>query len=1157
MSNETNAKKQQEHDLMLVKRWLNSEVYKKTLTERLKITDACSRDKQSQALAFQLCKEDPVFFIENFGWTFDPRREPFHFPFILYDYQKDFVRWVVQKIKVGEDGLTEKSRDMGATWIFVWVLYWFWRFNDAFNGLLGSYKEKLVDDRCYSNDTEVLTKDGWKLFKDVNIKKDIFATRNRVSKEFEWQEASNKVEYDYNGEAYNLKSRSMDLLVSPNHRILYSKHWGNIEHIDKAKDLYGYGGVSIPATSKWTGKEIKEFELKPPKSEIKDYGRGRTYKTQPSGGIKMSGDDFCAFMGMYLAEGCAVSKHKKYNSAQSRISIAQSEYSKGFKEYQELLIRIFDKEPNQNKIDGKIVGWTIRNKMFYQYLAQFGYSYEKFIPTLIKNASKKQLEIFLYYYMLGDGCFTTSLPTMTTVSKKLADGLQEVIQKIGKSTSISIEEPRDNFIGNREIKKENCRKSYNLRIRTTKYQKVKIEKVSYNGKIYCVTVPNEILYVRRNGKPAWCGNTTDSLFGKLDYCLQNTPKWLIPRRFKPKEHRQKLKLVNPENFNLLSGDTMNPDFSRGARKNVVFMDEGAAWDYFREAWESAGDSTPCRLTVSTPQGRNAFAILRESGIDVMTLHWRLHPIKDETWYEYQKLRRTDEEVAQELDISYQRSQVGRVYPEWNDVEYGHFPYNEYNPLYVSWDFGRTDQTAIVWWQKEGKGLYVVDSYANIGKTIDFYVPFITGVLPSEDHKYSKKDFEVIELHKNWRRAIHFGDPAGRFRNQVSDKSVLDVLNEYGIKVNFREEAKDFQTRRTETKLILRGLRVNNNERTKELGAAMENARYPEVRRGGGLEIRAVKPRHDWTCLAKGTPIRTLSGWKKIEELVNKDFYVWSYSQEEKRLVPTKAKRCWKTHDNAPLIEIGLDNGESVFATPEHLFMTRNEEWKRTDEISVGDSLMPFYEFNNRCYVRIDLNDGSVADEHTYVFSRLIGNIPLDNHVDHIDNNKINNNPKNLQALSQAEHCRKTFKGKNMEERRAMSKNVKPYITNHSRAIVYRFCLHCGKEFKGDHKTFYCDKKCSMKAYKERNSFEKRKERKNHKVRFVKNGGYGEVYDIEVPKYNNFVANGVIVHNSHYRSSVEYFAVNYSQLVGRGGKRVYDKFTPKDSPFPKKRRAIRY
>jgi phosphoribosylamine--glycine ligase len=31
--------------------------------------------------------------------------------------------------------------------------------------------------------------------------------------------------------------------------------------------------------------------------------------------------------------------------------------------------------------------------------------------------------------------------------------------------------------------------------------------VDYDGKVYCATVKNHIMYVRRNGKPCWCGNT--------------------------------------------------------------------------------------------------------------------------------------------------------------------------------------------------------------------------------------------------------------------------------------------------------------------------------------------------------------------------------------------------------------------------------------------------------------------------------------------------------------------------------------------------------------------------------------------------------------------------------------------------------------------------
>jgi len=42
--------------------------------------------------------------------------------------------------------------------------------------------------------------------------------------------------------------------------------------------------------------------------------------------------------------------------------------------------------------------------------------------------------------------------------------------------------------------------------------------VSYKGKVYCVSVPNKIIYVRRNGIPVWCGNSDPSMNWRLS-CL--------------------------------------------------------------------------------------------------------------------------------------------------------------------------------------------------------------------------------------------------------------------------------------------------------------------------------------------------------------------------------------------------------------------------------------------------------------------------------------------------------------------------------------------------------------------------------------------------------------------------------------------------------------
>lgn len=343
--------------------------------------------------------------------------------------------------------------------------------------------------------------------------------------------------------------------------------------------------------------------------------------------------------------------------------------------------------------------------------------------------------------------------------------------------------------------------------------------------------------------------TKDSLFGRLDYAIEGLPKWLLPKGFNMKKDRTQMRLSNPANGNLITGDTMNPDFGRGSRKTAVLFDELGSWDYAKDAWESCGDVTSCRIANSTPKGYNFYAKLKESGISVMRAHWSQHPLKDEKWYEFEKTRRTEEEVAQELDISYNKSQEGRVYHEWGEphVEEGRYEYDEGLPLYIGWDFGNTDDTAIIWAQPDRDGLRIIDTYRGSGKTIDFYIPFVTGVMPSDGYQYTAKDIQVIQEHKYWKRGTHFGDPAGRFRSAVTNTSVLDVLKQHGIIVNFKDEWKEFQKRKTAVKLLVRdGIKLNKNERVDYFNMCMTQAAYPKVRSEGEQEVRSVKPKHDYT-----------------------------------------------------------------------------------------------------------------------------------------------------------------------------------------------------------------------------------------------------------------------------------------------------------------------
>jgi len=342
----------------------------------------------------------------------------------------------------------------------------------------------------------------------------------------------------------------------------------------------------------------------------------------------------------------------------------------------------------------------------------------------------------------------------------------------------------------------------------------------------------------------------DSLFGMIDYAMDALPMWLLPKGFNKDKNRNQMKLTNPANLNFIGGDTMNPDFGRGTRKTVILFDELGTWDYAKEAWEGAGQSTACRIANSTPKGYNYYAKLRYSGMDVHTMHWSEHPLKDNEWYEFEKSRNTEEAIAQELDISYNKSQEGRVYPEWNEnnVFLGDYEYDPNKPLYVGWDFGRNDDTAIIWCQPHERGIAIVDTYSRgKGKLIDYFIPFVTGMIPSEYNDYTAEELEIIDRHKYWARGTHFGDPAGRFHNQVTNDTVISVLKESGIVINFQDSWKEFQKRKTASKLLVRdGVHIRKTNQTEHFHMCMTQASYPKVTVEGEKEVRSIKPKHDWT-----------------------------------------------------------------------------------------------------------------------------------------------------------------------------------------------------------------------------------------------------------------------------------------------------------------------
>lgn len=345
--------------------------------------------------------------------------------------------------------------------------------------------------------------------------------------------------------------------------------------------------------------------------------------------------------------------------------------------------------------------------------------------------------------------------------------------------------------------------------------------------------------------------TLKSLFPKLDYFIEHIKDpLLLPKGFDRKKHRTYMKLVNPENGNTITGESSNKNFSRGGRFDDVFFDELGFWPDARSSWTAAGDATRCRHAVTTPPDEPSYAkTLRYSGkVKVRTWHWQLHPNKDQAWYDYEKSRRTEEEVLHELDISWEYSNVGKPYPEVQHVPIGQFGYDPTLPLYISIDLG-LDAVALGYYQPVRNSNYItlVDAYENYGKLIDWYAPMFGKDIDSR-FTYTNEDLEFIEMVKMWKGGIFYGDPSGKSKHVESNVSPYEILRQnYGIVVQTNDLENDWPSRRDAAKRILNNLRVNDTPRTRWFIDCVASARYPKRDEETSQSVTPIsKPVHDWT-----------------------------------------------------------------------------------------------------------------------------------------------------------------------------------------------------------------------------------------------------------------------------------------------------------------------
>lgn len=358
---------------------------------------------------------------------------------------------------------------------------------------------QIGDKLCFDAATQVLTRTGWKPVADVTLADEVCTLQKD---KIVYAKPSATYAYPTGGRMYVVRSQQVDFAVTANHQ-MYVKRRGHAEfELVRADEVAGKR-VRFKKNGTWTGEHRTTFTF--PALTVKAGQGGRGARELPR--IDMPMNTFLMLLGAFLSEGSTFDQPGDYG-----IDITQV------------------KQPNRQQFIDALTAAGIpfhagpekirlHGKQFLAYFKQFGLASDKHIPADVFDLPPAQLAVLFHWLMWGDGWSEDNGRPIAyyTVSSRLADDVQRLCLHLGWAANVSrIHEGGPVTIMD---KTSLAQPFYRVGIVTkklepqinhghTKNQKGQEEGFveNYDQPVYCVTVPGHVLYVRRNGKPAWCGN---------------------------------------------------------------------------------------------------------------------------------------------------------------------------------------------------------------------------------------------------------------------------------------------------------------------------------------------------------------------------------------------------------------------------------------------------------------------------------------------------------------------------------------------------------------------------------------------------------------------------------------------------------------------------
>ena len=371
--------------------------------------------------------------------------------------------------------------------------YWTWKNNR--NEARSELESKYGYD-CYSDDTEFLTEDGWKLFDEVGESK--LATFDQDHKVV-FQSYTEKMDNLYTGNMYHFTGQHQDTLVTAGHRMYVKDYSRNIK-----KDISDWKFEEACQVKK----DHKVLKVIKPKTNLQKFPN-ETY----IGSLKLR--NYLRLLGWFVSDGSL-----SFNTKGEPKSLSISQSKKGSS-----LTQTITRLRNVGELKCKHYAYKREGKdltentwVFDKELAKSVYqdcghgSHFKRLPKWVFYLTKSMMNQVLKCALQGDGTKRQQDKTYIyySANKDLADDIQRLSFMCGYESSLwgpYVYERKEEKFKNLE----NC-PMYQVHINMAPSEEdinssnnvITMEVDS--KRVVCFSVPNGTLVTRRNGKISLHGN---------------------------------------------------------------------------------------------------------------------------------------------------------------------------------------------------------------------------------------------------------------------------------------------------------------------------------------------------------------------------------------------------------------------------------------------------------------------------------------------------------------------------------------------------------------------------------------------------------------------------------------------------------------------------